>query len=232
MQGHISSAVNLPISKMFDDQALELLPDERLAQILGDAGIDQGSTVIVYDEYDGQRAAMLAWVLEYLGHGDVRVLSVFVEGWVQQGLEVLYRPVKPEQRLFHPKRNRGVRVFASDLVTGQDHKLLDLRSEEEFRGLIETDHRSGHLPGAVNLPWTNLIGSSDRFLRPREELESLTAALGVRSLDSIVTYCSTGPRAALGYIALQQLGYAKVRLYDGSFSQWSRRSDLPVENER
>ncbi len=232
MQGHISSAVNLPLSKIFDDQTLELLSDDRLAQILGEAGIDEGLTVVVYDEYDGQRAAMLAWLVEYLGHGDVRVLSVFLEGWIEQGWEVLYRPVKPEQRLFHAKPNRSVRVFASDLVTGQDHKLLDLRSEEEFRGLIKTDDRSGHLPGAVNLPWTNLIGSSSQFLRPREELERLTAVLGVRSLDSVVTYCSTGPRAALGYIALQQLGYAKVRLYDGSFHQWSRRTDLPVENER
>ncbi|HKA55673.1 MAG TPA: rhodanese-like domain-containing protein, partial [Candidatus Binatia bacterium] len=87
--------------------------------------------------------------------------------------------------------------------------------------------KPGHLPGAVNIVWRDLIGPSHTVLAPREKVEQLLTSAGVRRDDQAVAYCRSGPRAALGYLALRQYGYV-VRLYDGSYAEWTR-SGLPVE---
>ncbi len=231
LAGHIPGAVNLPVSRVFDGKTLELLSEEKLAQTLGEGGVGTDSAVALYDGYDGQNAAMLAWVLEYLGHPEVKILSRFVESWEEEGGEVRYRPVMSSPRVFHAKPNLNVRAFWGELKTG-DRKLLDLRSQDEFHGNTTTETRQGHLPGAVNLPWTSLLGSNGQFLQPGQKLEEILTRAGLGRQDQIVTYCSFGPRATIGYLALQQQGYRSVRVYDGSFHQWSQMLDLPVEGGR
>lgn len=231
LEGHIPSAVNLPVSKTLDKNSLELLPDGGLSEIFGEAGIDADTTIVAYDSYDGQNGAMLVWILEYLGHQKVKILSNRMEGWVSEGREVLYRPVKPQARRFEARPNPTVRVLLQELVGRRGDKLLDLRSREEFQGKVATEVRTGRLPGAINLPWTSLIGQGSEFLRPKHELEETVSVVGLHPTDQVVTYCSYGPRAAVGYVALQELGYANVRVYDGSFHQWALHAELPVEGE-
>ncbi len=231
LEGHVPSAVNLPVSKTLDKNSLELLPEGRLSEIFGEAGIDADSTVVFYDSYDGQNAAMLVWILEYLGHQKVKILSSRMEAWASDGREVLYRPVKPQARRFQARPNQTVRATLQELVGRTGDKLLDLRSREEFQGKVATEVRTGRLPGAINLPWTSLIGQVNEFLRPRRELEEIISGVGIHPNDRIVTYCTYGPRAAVGYIALQLLGYDNVRVFDGSFHQWAQRRELPVEGE-
>ena len=229
LQAHVPRAVNLPLSEVYDKETLGLLSEGRLAEILGKAGLDTNSTVALYDSYDGQSASMLAWLLEYLGHPRVVILSNYLEGWVKHGGQILYRPVPAEPKNFNQNLGHRRRALINDVLQRGDSKLLDLRSEEEFQGKISTESRSGHIPGAVSLPWTKFIGKEVEFFRPKQELREIVTATGVNPSDRLITYCSNGPRAAIGYIALQQLGFENVRVYDGSFHEWARTPNLTVE---
>jgi thiosulfate/3-mercaptopyruvate sulfurtransferase len=232
LQGHIKGAVNLPSSKLFDKESLELVSDDQLAKIFGTSGIEPNTQVVIYDGYDGQGAAMLAWTLEYIGHSDVKILEIFFERWLKEGYEVSYRPVNPSPKKFYASPNRGIRTTFQDVVGNRSVKLFDLRSREEFLGREqETVYtQRGHLPKAISLPWTELLGENYEFLRPPQELERLIQTFGLVSKeDEVITYCRYGPRAAIGYLALQALGYKNVRVYDGSFHQWAELKSFPVE---
>ena len=226
LQGHLKGAVNLPLSRILSSDG-HLRPAEELAGELGSLGLDEGTTPIIYDSYDGQSGAFLAWVLEFLGRTDVCLMEVFFEGWLVEKREVFYRPVTPIVATFTPRVSPGVRATLEDIQDQGGVKLLDVRSEDEYRGEAEIDDRPGHIPGATNLVWRELLGKDNRLLDFDESLTQRLRDLGIDRDDEVITYCRTGPRAAVAYLALQQLGY-KVRLYDGSYAQWSA-ANMPVE---
>ena len=230
LEGHIPRAVNIPLPKMLDSRTLALLPTDQLCRTLGASGIDEKSTTVLYDGYDGQSASMLAWILEYLGQKQVAVLSRRVEGWAGEGRELLYKPVTLQPKQFDPTINEAIRIFSEELVQQRNGKILDLRSKDEFEGRVATEVRTGHIPRARNVPWTDLIGDNHTFLRSRADLEEVVERIDVNRTDNVVTYCGYGPRAAIGYVALQSLGF-KVKVYDGSFHQWAQDSRLPLEGE-
>ena len=226
LQGHLKQAVNLPLSRLLESSG-RLLSDLELAKVIGSIGLDDSKRPVVYDSYDGQKGAMLAWVLEYLGCTDVCLMDIFFEGWVAQRREVFYRPVSPQTATFTPKINPAVRATLEEVRLKRETKLLDLRSEEEFTGCSDIDERAGRIPGAINLVWKELLGRDHQFFESSDNLEQKLKAAGIKRSDKVITYCRTGPRAAVGYLALQQLGY-DVRLFDGSYAQWSA-ANLPVE---
>ncbi len=229
LQGHVPKAVSLPLSEVYDRGTLGLYPEERLADIFGKVGVDLDSTVALYDSYDGQSASMLAWLLEYLGHPRVVILSNYLEGWVKHGGQILYRPVPAEPKSFSWKPGRFARALRNEVLERGDSKLLDLRSEDEFQGKTSAEPRSGRIPGAINLPWIELIGEDNQFLKSLSDLKRIFAEIGLNRRDQIITYCTNGPRAAVGYVALQQLDFENVRVYDGSIHDWARNPDLPLE---
>lgn len=231
LSGHIPRAVNIPISKILNAKTLRLNPEEDLSEAFGLAGIDSNTSVVVYDNYDGQNASLIAWTLEYLGQDNVRVLTDYMDEWASHGGEILYRPFKLEPRNFEARPRESVRISADELLKSNAIKRIDLRSQDEFYGKVATEVRSGRIPKAVNLPWTDLLAGKNKFLKSRQELEDATSLRGLRPTDEVVTYCSYGPRASIGYIALKELGYENVRVYDGSFHEWAQRGELPVEGE-
>jgi len=229
LQGHIPQAVNLPASRVFDRGTLELLPIETLARIFGEAGIDEDRTVLVCDDHDGQNEAMLAWTLELLGHPKVKLSSGFMSRWVKEKRPISYRPATPERRTMAVKLNNDARASREEISREKSLKLVDLRSRDEFEGKSSDGPQSRHLPGAVNLPWTSVIGEDDSLFRAKSQLETLVLELGLGRDDQIATYCSYGPRAALGYAALQQLGFKNVKVYDKAFLEWTRPTVLSLE---
>ncbi len=191
--------------------------------------MENESLVVVYDEDDGQGAAMLAWILEYLGHPDVRILATFFEQWKEDGNEVYYKPMKAKPRTFHAKPNPRMRAVRQELLDNTSLKLIDVRSQEEYLGKDKSQTRNGHIPRAINLPWTSFLGRKNRAILSRAGLLSVASRIGLKRDDQVVTYCRTGPRAAIAYYAFREMGFGNVRLYDGSFHDWSQQAELPVE---
>jgi thiosulfate/3-mercaptopyruvate sulfurtransferase len=226
LQGHLKNAVNLAVYKAFDADA-KLLPDDQLQRWIGTSGLDDRTTPVVYDSYDGQNGAMLAWLLEYFGRTDVQVLNVFYERWVTEGREVFYKPVTSVPKGFTAHMNPTLRVTIDDLRREAGFKLIDFRSREEFTGQQDRDGKPGHIPGAVNIVWRDLVGSEQQVLASPETIQRLVGAAGIQRGDRVAGYCRLGMRAAVGYLALQQAGY-DIRLYDRSYAEWAR-SGLPVE---
>jgi thiosulfate/3-mercaptopyruvate sulfurtransferase len=177
---------------------------------------------VIYDSFDGQNGAMLVWLLEYFGRTDVHLLNIFFERWVAEGHEVFYKPVPAVSKTFTARVNPQMRVTIDDLRRDSGLKLIDFRSREEYTGEQDRDGQPGHIPGAVNIVWRDLVGPQQEVLASCENIQQLVGATGIQRDDRIVAYCRLGMRAALGYLALQQAGY-DVRLYDRSYAEWARR---------
>jgi thiosulfate/3-mercaptopyruvate sulfurtransferase len=230
LAGHLPGAINIPVYKAFGADG-QLLEPEELADLIGAAGLGEGTSPILYDSPEGQNAAMLAWILEYLGWADVHVMDNFFEAWKAAGREARYRPVVGAPARFSPQPDSAIRMTVEEAGRASGLKFIDFRSREEFTGERAIgDDPPGHIPGAVSLVWRDLSNPPESILRPRSDLEQMIARTGVTHGDRIVAYCRSGPRAALGYLALREAGY-DVRLFDGSWAEWSRRG-LPAEISR
>jgi thiosulfate/3-mercaptopyruvate sulfurtransferase len=227
LTGHLPGAINLPAERVFGVEG-RLLEPASLARLCGDSGLGDCESAIIYDSPDGQNAAMLAWILEYLGRTDVRVLESFFETWKAKGREVLYKPVVRQSSTFTIRLNPSVRASLDDVREARDIVLVDFRSPEEYCGVKTLgEDKAGHIPGAINIVWRHMGLPLERIVKPAQDLAQIADAAGLNSPRKVVAYCRSGPRAALGYLALSQLG-ANISVFDGSFAQWSR-AGLPAE---
>lgn len=225
--GHLPGAINIPVYKAFGVDGRLLAPDA-LAEFIGGAGLGDGVTPVLYDSPEGQNAAMLAWILEYLGRGDVHVMDRFFEAWKAGGREVRYKPVEAAAQRFTPRVEPSIRATLEEVRAAGGLKLVDFRSREEFTGEKSMGgDPPGHIPGAVNVVWRELGSPPERLLKGTEQIERMLGEAGIERGDRIIAYCRSGPRASLGYLALRELGY-EVRLFDGSYAQWSH-AGLPAE---
>ena len=199
VQGHLPGAVNVPLELLLDERGA-LLPDDALGAVFGNAGVDESKRSLVYDGADGRRGALMSWVLEYLGRGEVSLCALLYEGWVKQGYPTSNQPETPTPCRFNVNINPNKRASLDELDSPNPPKLIDLRSVEEFNA-------SGRLPHASNLPWTEYLGDDHQLLRPDNDLAKRLRNIGVGRMDKVVTYSTTGARAAIGYLALKRAGY-------------------------
>ena len=226
MAGHPKNAVNLSVAKLRDSQG-NLLPNERTGAA---------------DRQGRPRCASRACDLRQCGRAQCRLSCMDADlSWPRRCAcdgEFLgtvdrrrTRGVLPartsEQREFVANPRSELRTSLQAMQQAAGAKRIDLRGADEFSGKTDLDERPGHIPGAVNLPCQEM-GAAGRLLKPNEQLEELFLSHGISSNDCAIAYCRTGVRAALGFLALAQLGF-KVSLYDGSYAEWAR-SGLPVES--
>ena len=226
LMGHLRGAVSLPLRKLMGSEG-RLLAPEQLGPLFGSIGLGDQETPVLYDGYDGRNAAMVAWCMEYLGREDVHIMEVVFDKWKEEEREVLYRPVPVEARQFTAKVNPDVRAELADVSSAAGLKLVDARSREEYNGETDTDEKPGHIPGAINIVWQELLGSDGQLQCSPEIARQALEAANINKDDRIVAYCKVGARAAVSYLAFKQLGY-DVRLYDASYAEWEQ-SGLPVE---
>jgi thiosulfate/3-mercaptopyruvate sulfurtransferase len=197
---------------------------------LGAAGIGAGRTCVLYDSPEGQNAAMLAWILEYLGQPEVFLMARFFEEWKAASHDVRYRPVDAEKRSLTVKLDLSRRILADEARAARSFKFVDFRSPEEFRGeRVIGDDQPGHISGAINVAWKDIADLPHGPLKSIEAIRTILSSSGIARGDQVVCYCRSGPRAALGYLALREAGYA-ARLFDGSWAEWSRLG-LPAETQ-
>ena len=226
LMGHLRGAVSVPYKKLQAPDG-RLGPPEQLATAFGDVGLGDDVTPVLYDHQDGRNAAMAAWVLEYLGRTDVHIMDLRYEAWKDEGREVLYRPVVTRAASFTVRLNSAIRATLDDMVNRGAVKLVDARTAEEFRGEVEMDHRPGHIPGAISFPHADLVGADGNLYAGPDTLRERLASAGIAEGEPVIAYCRSGIRAAVTWLALDQMGYT-ASLYDGSYAEWMD-SDQPVE---
>jgi thiosulfate/3-mercaptopyruvate sulfurtransferase len=233
---HIPGAVQLEYLHIIASRrpVMGLVPDdETLTAVFSSLGIDADTHVVAYDDEGGGRAARLLWTLEVTGHTRTSLLNGGLHSWANEGHPLDKTPVPPQARTFHVNRNIGPSADSSYIMEQLDNadcRLLDVRSPEEYCGLKRFAERAGHIPGAVNLNWTEAIDTSRNMrFKPDEVLQALLTPLGITPDREIIVYCQTHHRSAHSYLVLKHLGYERIKGYPGSWSDWGNNPELPVE---
>jgi thiosulfate/3-mercaptopyruvate sulfurtransferase len=235
-QGHVPGAVNLPApstdSLESNRQGFPLPPD-RARELFRAAGVNTDSRLIVYDNQGNRFSARVFYVLEFFGHQHVQVLNGGFPKWQREGrATTINAPTVPSGDFVAAAQGEMIATseWVAKHITDAKVKLVDARSGAEFRGEQVQGPRGGHIPGAVNVEWTRTLDSGDvkTFLSPAD-LEKLFSSGQVKREQEVVTYCQSGMRASVIYFALRLMGYPRVRLYDGSWADWSPNAELPVD---
>jgi thiosulfate/3-mercaptopyruvate sulfurtransferase len=225
----LKGAIQVPMAKAFGADG-RLLPDAELLNWLSECGVRSDVPVLVYDQGDGQAGAMIAWILEYLGHPDVCFMREAFEHWRESGGELFYRPVEPSAGSLESLVTRSsLRVAWQEVLHADDVNLIDARSHEEFTGVTTiADDPPGRIPGAKSLPWLEVVDGKRNLWVSPERVAGILEQAGMAPGRHSVAYCRVGTRAAVVVLALLAAGYP-VSLYDGSWIDWCSHPDLPLE---
>ncbi|MBF0284415.1 MAG: sulfurtransferase [Magnetococcales bacterium] len=206
---------------------------EALVALITPLGIAPETAVLAYDATGGMDGARFLWTLMTLGHDRGAVLDGGMAIWHQKGLPLTPTLPRVTPVPFVPRERRGdwgadwerVMAISEGRLPGV---LLDVRSPREYLG-ISLKMPRGHVPGAVNLEWTETLADPRQpLLKADEENRRILAEAGVNDPhQEVVALCETGHRAAQTWLLLQRLGFTKSRLYDGSMAEWRAR-ELPT----
>jgi thiosulfate/3-mercaptopyruvate sulfurtransferase len=233
---HVPGAVHLDYARIIAMQkpVMGLVPDDAtLAAVFSAIGIDAGMHVVACDDEGGGRAARLLWTLEVAGHNSFSLLNGGLHAWANEGHPLDSAPAMPVAKVFEVHRNPTPVADSSYIMEhleSDDCVLLDARSPDEYRGIKKFAERAGHIPGAVNFEWTEAMDQGRNLrLKPADELGTLLAERGITPDKEIIAYCQTHHRSAHTCLALQCLGFERVRGYAGSWSDWGNNPALPVE---
>ena len=240
--GHVPGAVCWPWMEMlWDPQARDFPAPEEFARRCGEAGIGNDTTVVFYGE--GVQFGFYAWwTFRYCGHTRVKVLDGARYRWAAEGRPLVTDapPAAPRVSYAPARRNERMRIHRDKVLAALKRSsalMLDGRSPEEFSGQRVGGPegpdvgavRYGRIPGAKHLYFEALLDGNKAF-RPAAELQQLVAARGAETGRDIIAYCRMSHRATVLYFALTQLlGYKKVKVYDGSWTEWGNLVGVPVE---
>lgn len=232
---HISGALYFDLEKDMSRKAAEhggrhpMAELDRIIDKLGTAGIDADTKVVAYDDQGGMMASRFWWLLKYLGHDEVYVLDGGFSKWQSKGYpvndEIPSFPRKEFQANIQHDLLSNVEEVKQNIETKKAH-LIDSRAEDRYSGENETiDKKAGHIPGALNYFWKDVINEQNEW-KSLDELKEQFKKLN--SEDQIIVYCGSGVSACPNIVALNELGFNNVKLYIGSWSDWITYEENPI----
>jgi thiosulfate/3-mercaptopyruvate sulfurtransferase len=240
-QGHIAGAVGWNWQTQLQDGVRrDLLDKPAWEELLGRSGVSNDTTVVLYGDNNNWFAAYAFWQLKYYGHDDVRLLNGGRKKWIEEKRPLVKEiPQLPQTKYTAKMPDEKLRARREDVsaaVEKRTAKLVDVRSVDEFTGKIiappgmsETAQRAGHIPGAVNVPWSQAANEDGTF-KSADALKQLYGGKGVSGSGEVIAYCRIGERSSHTWFALKYLlGYDNVRNYDGSWTEWGNLVGAPIE---
>jgi len=242
-RGHIPGAVNVVWhTDLVDPVIRDIASPEAFQALVRRAGVNEDSTVVLYGDNNNWFAAWGAWVFEIYGIADVRLLNGSRSLWEAEGRPLSTQTATPAPGDFTVTSSRQdeLRAFRDDvlaIVNGEvDSSIIDIRSVAEYEGTIfapegfqELAIRAGHIPGAVNVPWSQAVNADGTF-KSVEELTALYGAVGIDGSKPVVVYCRIGERSSHTWFVLHRLLGFEVAQYDGSWTEWGNSVGVPIAN--
>jgi len=240
-KGHIKNAVGWNWqSQLQDNVRRDLLGQKGFEDLCRKSGIGNDTTVVLYGDNNNWFAAYALWQFKYFGHKDARLMNGGRKRWEIDGrpfttdvpkvAPATYKASAPDETV------RARRELIFETLDKHNRYLVDVRSPDEFTGKViappgmsETAQRGGHIPGAASVPWAKAANDDGTF-KSYDELVKLYEGAGVRPDREAIAYCRIGERSSHTWFVLKYLlGFAKVRNYDGSWTEWGNLVDAPIE---
>ncbi|MGI4895220.1 MAG: sulfurtransferase [Janthinobacterium lividum] len=238
--GHVPGSVKVDWhTELNDSVTRDYVDGAGFAALMSRKGISREDTVVIYGDKNNWWAAYALWVFTLFGHPDVRLLDGGRAKWVAEGRGMTTDAPEPPS-VDYPVVERvdaPIRAFKDDVLAHLGGKLIDVRSPQEYSG--ERTHmpdypeegtvRGGHIPGADSVPWARAAAEDGTF-RSRAELEEIyQQEKGLSPDDDVIAYCRIGERSSHTWFVLSQLlGFASVRNYDGSWTEWGNAVRVPI----
>ena len=240
-KGHLKGAVGWNWKRDLQDQVVrDIAPKEALERLLGESGVEPGTTVVLYGDNNNWFAAYAYWALKYYGHDDAKLIDGGRVKWEKEGKP--YTTEVPSVQKTHfqfPGHAREeLRAYKDQVAKAINHAgLVDVRSPKEYSGELlapenlpqEGAQRGGHIPTAINIPWATAVKEDGSF-KDFGELKEIYGGKGINPDREVIAYCRIGERSAHTWFVLKELlGYPQVRNYDGSWTEWGSSIRVPIE---
>lgn len=239
--GHIPGAIKVDwFTTLQHAVRRDFLTREEFESLCGSNGISNDTTVVFYGDKNNWFACYSLWLFEYYGHRKLKIMNGGRAKWIAEGrpltkeipqyAQVTYYASAPDER---------IRAYRDEVMAHvrQNLPLVDVRSPQEYSGELlhmpnypqEGAQRGGHIPGAVNIPWSKAVQEDGTF-KPADELRSIYESQGILPDGEIIAYCRIGERSSLTWYVLKYLlGYKDVKNYDGSWTEWGNLVGAPIE---
>ncbi len=241
-EGHIPGAVKLHWRDDLQDPVRrDVVEQAEFERLLGERGIGNDTTVVLYGDKNNWFAAYAYWYLKLYGHADVRILDGGRQKWIDEGCELTTDAPDVQPATYAARaRDESIRVRRDEVLEGlgsDTRALVDVRSPQEYSGELlappgyeqEGASRGGHIPTAQSVPWAQAVRDDGTF-KSANELRELYGGKGVTPDKEVLAYCRIGERSAHTWFVLRELlGYENVRNYDGSWTEWGNLVDVPIE---
>ena len=238
--GHSPGAIKLDWKTDLQDPIKRDFVDaQQFSKLLSERGIANDDTVVLYGGNNNWFAAYAYWYFKLYGHHKIKLLDGGRKKWELDGRAMSAEPVsRPATSYAAAAPDTNIRAFRDEVIAAIGTKnLVDVRSPDEFSGKIlapahlpqEQSQRPGHIPGAINVPWSRAANEDGTF-KSDEELTAIYAAAGLDDGRETIAYCRIGERSSHTWFVLQELlGHKNVKNYDGSWTEYGSLVGAPIE---